>query len=71
VKVTVKLTVTVEVQHVSGKFVRREEIAEQLRDSLECDVPDLAQDADLSGLGEDGESEYQVESVEVEGEVAP
>lgn len=51
------LTVTVEVQHVEGKFASRDEIAEKLMDELES--------MDLGGVTADDGGEYEVVSWEV------
>ena len=49
-------TVTVEVERITGKFASRDEI----REALETEISDAIGAADLSGLGADGESEYEV-----------
>jgi hypothetical protein len=54
-------TVTVEVNRTSGKFASRDEIAEAIISEIEGTDP-----GSLDGLGADGESEYEVESWEVE-----
>lgn len=53
-----RLTITVELSHVAGLFAGRDELAEVIRDAV--------QDVDLSGLGAQGDSEYQVDDVTVE-----
>lgn len=50
-------TIEVTVERVAGKFAPRDEIADALATAVE--------DADLYGLGADGESEYNVEDVSV------
>lgn len=49
-----QFTVTYEVERVSGKFAGREELTEAITDALYDAAPDL------SGLGADGDSEYEV-----------
>lgn len=61
-----EFTVTVEVSRVSGKFATRDEITDALREGIEQG----ANDADVYGLGPDGESEYQIDDVNIE-EVEP
>jgi hypothetical protein len=53
-----RLTITVELSKTAGLFVGRDELAEVIRDAV--------QDVDLSGLGSQGDSEYQVDDVTVE-----
>jgi hypothetical protein len=53
--------VTVEVTRESGLFAARDEIAEQLRDAIEGADPGY-----VSGVGANGDSEYTVDSWEVE-----
>jgi hypothetical protein len=48
--------VTVEVERISGKFATREEISEPIMAELES----AASGADVSGLGPDGDSEYEI-----------
>ncbi len=54
------LRITVTLTRESGLFVGRDELYEAVESAI--------QDADLSGLGAQGESEYTVESVELESE---
>lgn len=53
-----RLTITVELSHVAGLFAGRDELAEMIRDAV--------QECDLSGLGSQSDSEYQVDDVTVE-----
>ncbi len=53
---TVRLVV--EVERVSGLFVGRDELTDAIRDAIE--------EVDLTGLGANGDSEYEVTSVDVE-----
>ncbi len=53
-----RLTITVELSRVAGLFAGRDELGEAIRDAI--------QDADLSGLGPQGDSEYQVDDIRVE-----
>lgn len=53
--------VTVETNRESGKFATRDEQADNIRDAIEGADPGY-----LSGLGDDGDSEYTVDSWEVE-----
>lgn len=50
-----KLTVEVEVERQQGKFASRDEIEDQLREWLES-----ANEGSVSGVGSDGDSEYDV-----------
>lgn len=52
--------VTVDVGRITGKFVSREDIADAITEALEALEPDL------SGLGADGDSEYEVAELTVE-----
>ena len=54
-------TVHVELEHQSGKFVTREEMAEELLDWLEN-----ADQGSLDGIGADGESTYETTTWEVD-----
>tara|TARA_R110002096_G_scaffold363003_2_gene556147 strand:+ start:902 stop:1075 length:174 start_codon:yes stop_codon:yes gene_type:complete len=47
-----KFTIEVFVERVEGKFATRDEMAERIIDAV--------MDADMSGLGDDGESEYEI-----------
>lgn len=53
----VKLTVEVELTHVSGKFMSKEEAAEKLVDEL--------QNSDPGSITSDDDAEYTVDSFEV------
>lgn len=53
--------VTVETNRESGKFATRDEQADNIRDAIESADPGY-----LSGLGDYGDSEYTVDSWEVE-----
>jgi hypothetical protein len=55
-------TVEVEVERIQGKFASRDEIEEFIRLAVEGAESDI----DLSGIGADGDSEYEVVSFEVE-----
>lgn len=52
-----QFTITVEVERIQGKFASRDEIGEALVEAVEG--------AMLDGLGADGDSEYEMVSVEV------
>lgn len=54
-------TVFVEVKRATGKFAGRDEIAEAIGDEIEGHDP-----GSFCSLGVDGESEYEIESEEVE-----
>ena len=54
-------TVHVETNRESGKFATRDEQADQIREAIEGADPSY-----LSGLGDYGDSEYTVDSWEVE-----
>ncbi len=54
-------TVNVEVTRTSGKFASRDEIAEALIEEIEGADP-----SSIYNLGADGESEYEIDSWEVE-----
>lgn len=54
-------TVNVEVTRESGKFATRDDMADQIREAIEGADPGF-----LSGLGEDGMSEYTVDGWDVE-----
>jgi hypothetical protein len=56
----VKVTITVKRQY--GKFAPKDDLLEQVQEQL----PDLVFDLDLTGVGADGESEYEVTNVEVD-----
>jgi hypothetical protein len=49
--------IEVEIERESGKFASREEIGEKLIEAIE--------QADLSGLGADGDSEYVISGADV------
>lgn len=49
-----KVTIDVEVQRVQGKFASRDDIQGSIQEELEQTEPDL------SGLGADGDSEYEI-----------
>lgn len=51
-----RFKIEVEVERVTGKFAGRDEIEEILVSAIE--------EADLYGVGADGESEYEIVSVE-------
>lgn len=53
--------VTVELERSSGKFASRDEMSDQILSEIEGADP-----GSLSGLGADGDSEYEVSSWEVE-----
>lgn len=53
----VTLTVEVEVDRISGKFASKEEIKEALADEIERADP-----GQVSGVGADGDSEYEITS---------
>lgn len=57
----VEFKVIVELERTSGKFAGKDEIRDQLRDELEGMDP-----GSVSGVGADGDSEYEVVSWEVE-----
>lgn len=61
----VRVVVEVEVKHVRGKFVGREEITEVVLDELERADPSY-----LSGMGSDGDSEYDIEAWAVSEEMS-
>lgn len=52
-------TGTAEVERSSGKFVSREEIAEKIAEAIAQAGPGL------NGLGADGDSHYELQSIEV------
>lgn len=54
-------TVEVEVERVSGKFASRDEIGESIENAMDNDLGSI----ELSGLGADGESEYEVTNVTI------
>lgn len=56
-------TVEVEVERVQGKFASRDEIGELILEQLQ------GADIDVSGVGADGDSEYEVVSFDVNEEV--
>lgn len=58
--VKVTITIDVEVAHVCGKFASKDEIAEAIVAELEGSDPGT-----LTGVGADGESEYEISSWEV------
>lgn len=49
-------TVELEVNRIQGKFASRDEITEAITSALD----DLETNIDISGLGPDGESEYEI-----------
>jgi hypothetical protein len=51
----VRIVVEAELQHVTGKFAARDEVEEILIDELENVDP-----GEVSGVGEDGETEYEI-----------
>jgi hypothetical protein len=51
-----EFTVSVDVERVSGKFAPRDDIETALVDALDEAIGSV----DLSGLGADGDSEYEV-----------
>lgn len=51
----IKVTVYVEVEHVSGKFAPRDEVEDAVADAIE-----RAEVSDISGVGADGASEYAI-----------
>lgn len=55
-------TVDVTVERISGKFATRSDIADAIREALESG----ANDAYVSGIGDDGNSEYEVTDVTVD-----
>jgi hypothetical protein len=55
-----RFLVEAEVERESGKFAGREDVAAELRDALEAADP-----ADVSGVGADGDSVYNVIEWEV------
>lgn len=60
-------TVDVEIERVQGKFATRDEIEQAIRTALE----EVESNIDVSGIGPDGDSEYEVVSCDVnEAEVA-
>lgn len=58
----IKFTVEVEVQHISGKFAAKDDIAEAILEEIEG----AASGADVSGHDADGGSEYEIVDVTVE-----
>jgi hypothetical protein len=54
-------TVTVELERESGKFASRDEMAESIIGEIESMDPGY-----VSGIGADGDSEYQITNWEVE-----
>lgn len=56
-----EFTVRVEVTREQGKFATREDMADQIREALEGADP-----GGLYNLGDDGNSDYMVDSWEVE-----
>lgn len=51
-----RIVITVELSRVSGLFVSKADLAEAIIEAV--------QEADLSGLGANSDSEYQVDSVD-------
>lgn len=54
-------TVEVEVERMTGKFASKDEVREVLEEAITEGI----EGADLSSLGADSESEYEVSSVDV------
>lgn len=54
-------SIEVDVERVTGKFVGRDELSTTISEALESALGDL----DLTGLGADGDSEYDVDSSDV------
>lgn len=54
--------ITIELRHETGKFASRDDIADVLREQLE-----QAAYEGVSGVGADGDSEYTVDDVHIEG----
>jgi hypothetical protein len=50
-----QIIIDVEVEHVSGKFASKDEIADYLINEVEGAAPN-----DVSGVGSNGDSEYEV-----------
>lgn len=59
----IKLAVEVEVRHVSGTFAAKSDIAKAIREEIEG----AAFGASISGLDCNGNSDYEVVDVQVEG----
>jgi hypothetical protein len=57
----ITLKITADVQRVRGKFVSREEIIQEMISQVESANPYT-----VSGIGADGESEYEIMEWEVE-----
>ena len=55
------VTLEVEVERVEGKFASRDEIAEAIQEAL----ANVGEGESLSGLGADGNSDYEIISTEV------
>lgn len=64
---TITCDVSVTVERIEGKFATRDEMSEAILIALEEAVTEAcesgAYDADLDGLGPDGESSYEVTDV--------
>lgn len=54
--------VEIDVERLEGKFASRDEISSLLYDAIEGAI----NDADMSGLGSDGNSEYEITDSNVE-----
>lgn len=57
---TIKLTVTIELERIEGKFASRDEMTEALIDELEGMDP-----GEIYGLGADGDTSYSIANWEV------
>ena len=57
--VRVRFTVEVTLRHTEGKFASKDEIAQELLDSIECSS------SSVDSIGPDGESSYDVEDTQV------
>lgn len=57
-----RYVIEVETEHVSGKFAGVDDIEEKIGDALD----EVESSIDLSGLGPDGDSEYEVSGFTVE-----
>lgn len=51
----VTITVEVELERISGKFASKSDVVDQLIDELERSQP-----SDVSGIGADGDSAYEI-----------
>ncbi len=58
----IAFTVEMEVNRISGKFASKDDIA----DAIQSELEQAADAADVSSVGPDGDSEYEITDVSVE-----